>query len=67
MNSTVVKPGFCSLYEQDKRSLCGIHKVRPHTGYIPLLHQKIQPVPAKNQSILHRPGITFLTPCQIPS
>jgi hypothetical protein len=41
--------------------------VRPHIGYIPLLHQKIQPVPAKNHSILRRPGITFLTPCQIPS
>ncbi len=71
MNSTVVKPCSRALYEQDSRSLCGILHVRPHTGYIPqlqLLQQKIQPVPAKNQSILRRkPGITFLTPCQIPS
>jgi hypothetical protein len=53
MNSTIVNPGFCSLYEQDNRSLCRILKARPHTGYIPLLQQKIQPVPGKYQSILH--------------
>jgi len=45
---------------KDDRSLCGIVTVRPHTGYIPLLHQKIQSVPAKNHSILRRkPGITL--------
>jgi hypothetical protein len=66
MNSTVVNPGFCSLYEQDNLSLCSILKVRPHTGYIPILPLKIQPVPSKNQSILSRkPGITFLTIWQI--
>ncbi|OPL13232.1 MAG: hypothetical protein AVO38_13790 [delta proteobacterium ML8_D] len=66
MNSTVVNSGSRAIYEQDNLSLCRILKVRPHTGYIPLLHQKIQPVPAKNYSILRRkPGITFLTLCQI--
>jgi hypothetical protein len=48
MNSTIVKPGFCSLYEQDNRSLCDILKALPHTGYISMHSQKIQPVPAKN-------------------
>ena len=48
MNSAVVKPGSRTLYKQDNRNLCDILKALPHTGYISMPSQKIQPVPAKN-------------------
>jgi hypothetical protein len=71
MKTTVFKPRSCALQQKNSRTLCGILYVRLYTGNAPqlrLLRRRIPPLPSKNLRTSNRkPGITFLTPCQIPS